>query len=57
MSLNIPMSVLVARLVLFNACRLDLLEAPLWQVDISGPQIASQSHMSQAESTRQCTNL
>src|SRR5947207_2973186 len=57
MSLHIPVSIFVARLVLLNTRRLNLPEAPLRQVDIPGPEIASQNHMSQPEGSRQRTNL
>lgn len=47
--LNVPVSVLVAGLVVLGAGHLNLLEAPLGKVDVAGAQVASQNLMLQAE--------
>lgn len=55
--LDVPVSVHIARLVLLDAGRFDLLEAPLRQVDISGSQVAAQYGVPESESGRQGTNF
>ncbi|GAA5231389.1 hypothetical protein GCM10025794_27110 [Massilia kyonggiensis] len=49
MRLYVPMRVDIARIVLFDACGLDLLKPPLWEVHVAGTQIAAQNDVSQAE--------
>lgn len=41
MRLNIPVGVDIAGIVLLDTSGLNLLEAPLWEIDIACSQIAS----------------
>ena len=56
MGLYVPMRVNVARLVLLDTCRLDLLEAPLGQVHVAGPQITTQCRMTETEGSSQSSD-
>lgn len=51
------MRVCVARLVLLGARNFDLLEAPLRQVDVASPQIASQHLMLESEPCSERTEM
>jgi hypothetical protein len=42
MSFNVPVSIDISRVVIFDTSRFDLLEAPLRKVDITGSEIATQ---------------
>jgi len=55
--LNVPMSESVARLVLLCTSNLDLLESPLWEIDISSAEIASKNLVSQSEGSRKGTQF
>lgn len=53
MSLNVPVSVSVAGVVLLVASNLDLLEAPLRKVDVSSAEVAAQCSVLKAEGGRE----
>jgi hypothetical protein len=55
--LDIPVSVRVARLVVLRAGNLNLLEAPLREIHISGAKIAAEHFVLQAERSCQGANL
>ena len=56
-SLNIPLSKSILRVVLLGASNLDLLETPLWQVDIAGAKVAAQFSVLQPEGSGQSPDL
>lgn len=56
MRLDIPMCINISRTWLFDTCRLDLLEAPLWQIDRSSTKIAAEINMFQSERCGQSPN-
>jgi hypothetical protein len=56
-SLYVPMSVDVARIVLLDAGDFNLLETPLRQVDVSGSEVAPQDSMPETECRRQRSDL
>jgi len=49
---NVPMSESVARLVLISTSNLNLMEPPLWEIDISSAEIAPKNLVSQSEGGR-----
>jgi hypothetical protein len=49
MALDVPVSVHIARVVGLDASSLNLLEAPLRQIDIAGAEVAIEVHMFQAD--------
>ena len=55
--LNVPMSKDIARVVLLDTSGLDLLETPLWQIDVSSSEVAVQISMLESECRGQCTDL
>lgn len=57
MALNVPMGVLVTWLVLLCASNLDLLETPLWQIDVASAEIASQIRVLQSDGAGQSADL
>lgn len=57
MRLNVPLGKSILRVVLLGASNLDLLETPLWQVDIAGAKVAAQFGVLQSESGGQSPDL
>ena len=55
--LHVPVCVDVSGRVLFDTCHFNLLEAPLREIDITGPKIATKNGMLQTEWRRQGPNL
>lgn len=51
MAFDVPVSKNIPRVILFGASNLNLLEAPLRQIDISGSEVAAQGSVSQSESS------
>jgi hypothetical protein len=56
-SLNIPVGVGVARVVLLGASNLDLLETPLRQVHVAGSEITAKNLMLETESGGESSDL
>jgi hypothetical protein len=56
-SLDVPVSISVTRVVLLVASNLNLLETPLRKVDIASSKIAVQRGVPEAESSGQSANL
>lgn len=57
MSLNVPVGVSVARVVLLGASNLDLLETPLRQVHVTGSEVATKNLMLKTEGSGESANL
>lgn len=55
-TLDIPVSVDIARVVLLDARGLDLLETPLWQVDVTGTEVAPKILVLESQSSRECSD-
>lgn len=57
MSLYVPVSIDILWVVGFVAGDFDLFKAPLWQIDISSSEVASQDSMLQSERSRQSSDF
>lgn len=56
-SLDVPLGESILRVVLLGTSNLDLLETPLWQVDIAGAKVAAQFSVLQPKSSGQSPDL
>ena len=53
---DVPVRVRIPGIIILRAADLNLLEAPLRQVDVAGAEIASQNRVFQPECRRECSN-